>query len=140
MLLLPDPVTAVEPEAIEPVPEPSVRESDALAGPMAEFGTAEVISWLETVEGLAESELVAIKAKLVKEEFIGQDLIDLTVRSLSRLLRDASRDGTGAVGGAGQASGSHGRSANRSGPRSGSGDDVGAVCTAADCQGAGSSG
>ena len=137
MLLLPDPVTAVEPEAIER--EPSVRESDA-PGPIAEFGTAEVISWLETVEGLAESELVAIKAKLVKEEFIGQDLIDLTVRSLSRLLRDAGRDGTGAVGGAGQASGSHGRSANRSGPRSGSGDDVGAVCTAADCQGAGSSG
>ena len=97
MLLLPDPVTAVEPEAIEPVPEPSVRESDALAGPMAEFGTAEVISWLETVEGLAESELVAIKAKLVKEEFIGQDLIDLTVRSLSRLLRDAGAAETAPV-------------------------------------------
>ena len=79
VLLLPDPVTAVEPEP-EPEPEPelTVHKPDALAGPMAEFGTVEVLRWLETVQGLTESELVAIKAKLVEEEFIGRDLLDLT--------------------------------------------------------------
>ena len=62
-------------------------EPEALAGPMAEFGAAEVLRWLETVEGLTGAQRAAIKDMLVEDEFIGQDLLSWAERTLSRLLR-----------------------------------------------------
>ena len=70
-------------------------EPDAPAGPMAEFGAAEVLRWLETVEGLTGAERAAIGALFGEGDYIGQDLLEMTERSLSRLLR-----GVGAAGAA----------------------------------------
>ena len=92
---------AVEPAAMaEPEPEPTVAEPELLNGsaevplcPMAEFGTAEVLRWLDTVVGLSGAQRAAVKGRLEEEEYIGQDLLDVTERTLPRLLRGM----TGAV-------------------------------------------
>ena len=76
-------------------PEPEHRPvGRRVLGPMAsaEFGTAEVLRWLETVEGLAGPQRAAIRARLEEEEYTGQDLLDWNERNLPKLLR-----GTGAA-------------------------------------------
>ena len=50
-------------------------EPEAPVGPMAEFGAAEVLRWLETIEGLTGAQRAAIKAMLVEDELIGRDLL-----------------------------------------------------------------
>ena len=62
-------------------------EPEAPAGLMAEFGAAEVLRWLETVEGLTGAQRAAIRAMLVEVELIGQDLLEWTERGLPRMLR-----------------------------------------------------
>ena len=78
----------------EPEPEPPmemVSEPNAL-GRMAEFGIAEVLRWLDTVESLTEPQRAAIKDRFVGDEYIGQDLLDWNERNLPKALR-----GTGAT-------------------------------------------
>ena len=72
-------------------------EPEALAGPMAEFGAAEVLRWLETVEGLAGAQRAAIRAMLVEDELIGQDVLGWTERSLPRMLRGIDAAGAAPV-------------------------------------------
>ena len=82
------------PAEVEAADETSA-EPEALAGPMAEFGAAEVLRWLETIEGLTGAQRAAISAMLLEDELIGQDLLGWTERNLPRLLR-----GIGAAGAA----------------------------------------
>ena len=67
-------------------------EPEAPAGPMADFGAAEVLRWLEAVEGLTGAQQTAIKDMLMEDQMIGQDLLGWTERTLPRMLR-----GTGAA-------------------------------------------
>ena len=64
---------------------------------MAAFGAAEVLWWLETVEGLTEAQRVAIRALFAEGGDDGEDLLDLTERSLSRLLRGTVAAGAAPV-------------------------------------------
>ena len=67
-------------------------EEEPLAGPMAEFGEAEVQRWLGTVDGLTAEQLQRVRAKLAKEEYDGEELVNETSpKTFRRLLR-----GTGA--------------------------------------------
>ena len=89
-----------EPELVEQVRRPEEQhqaEPEAPAGPMDEFGAAEVLRWLETVDGLSDRQRAAIKDRLEDEEYIGKDLLDLTERSLPRLLRGTDASGAAPV-------------------------------------------
>ena len=67
-------------------------EEEPLAGPMAEFGEAEVQRWLGTVDGLTAEQLQRVRAKLAEEEYDGEELVNETSpKTFRRLLR-----GTGA--------------------------------------------
>ena len=83
-----------EPES-EPKPEPQELlpklTSEAPLGPMFEFGTAEVLQWLESVEGLTGKQRAAIKDRLEEDVYIGQDLLETTERSVLRLLRGSDK-------------------------------------------------
>ena len=56
-------------------------------GLMENFTTSDVLRWLSMMPGLTERECASISAKLEAESYNGLDLLDLTERSLPRLLR-----------------------------------------------------
>jgi hypothetical protein len=63
-------------------------EEESLAGPMAEFGEAEVQRWLGTVDGLTANQLQRVRAKLVEEKYDGEELVNETnTKTFRRLLR-----------------------------------------------------
>jgi hypothetical protein len=63
-------------------------EEKPLAGPMAEFGEAEVQRWLGTVDGLTAEQLQRVRAKLVEEKYDGEELMNGTnTKTFRRLLR-----------------------------------------------------
>ena len=84
------------PATVEPGGETST-EPMALAGPMADFETAEALRWLQTVEGLTGAQRAAIRALFVEDEYIGEDLLGWTERRLSRTLRGFDAAGAAPV-------------------------------------------
>ena len=95
-----------EPES-EPKPEPQELllklTSEAPLGPMFEFGTAEVLQWLESVEGLTGKQRAAIKDRLEEDVHRpGPARDDRAERAAAAAGVRRSRGGAAGAGGARQ--------------------------------------